>query len=145
MDKLLVVKELSGPIKGVWKLPGGLVDRSEDIYAAAAREVLEETNVTASVKSFVLFRSQHNCQFDVTNLYFVALMKPETKDIKIQPDEIQDAKWMSIEELHDEGCSSMLSEVIPFVKSVIDGTTRGITYEEVTMYRRRMTLYSNKL
>ncbi len=43
--EVLVVQEKSGPLKGkgVWKLPTGLVMQGEDITAAAAREVLEET------------------------------------------------------------------------------------------------------
>lgn len=141
----MVVKELHGPITGIWKLPGGLVDRSEDIFDAAAREVLEETGVIAKVKSFVLFRSQHKCQFDVTNLYFVALMTPETKEIKIQEDEIQDAKWLTIEELKKDTYSPMLAEVIPYVQSVIDGQIQGIGYHDVTLYNRKMIIYSNKL
>lgn len=43
--EVLVVQEKHGPLrgKGVWKLPTGLVMQGEDVTAAAAREVLEET------------------------------------------------------------------------------------------------------
>ena len=43
--EVLVVQEKHGPLRGagVWKLPTGLVMQGEDVTAAAAREVLEET------------------------------------------------------------------------------------------------------
>lgn len=43
--EVLVVQELSGPLKGagIWKMPTGLVSAGEDIHEAAPREVLEET------------------------------------------------------------------------------------------------------
>lgn len=44
-SEVLVVQEKHGPLRatGVWKLPTGLVMQGEDITAAAAREVMEET------------------------------------------------------------------------------------------------------
>ncbi|GMP65018.1 hypothetical protein CsSME_00025996 [Camellia sinensis var. sinensis] len=46
--ELLVVQEKSGKFQGtgVWKIPTGVVDEGEDIFAAAAREVKEETGVS---------------------------------------------------------------------------------------------------
>ncbi|XP_019711282.1 nudix hydrolase 2 isoform X2 [Elaeis guineensis] len=45
--EVLVVQENSGKLhgSGVWKIPTGVVDQGEDIYAAAVREVKEETGI----------------------------------------------------------------------------------------------------
>ena len=43
--EVLVVQELSGPLKGkgIWKMPTGLVTQGENLHEAAPREVFEET------------------------------------------------------------------------------------------------------
>jgi ADP-ribose pyrophosphatase YjhB (NUDIX family) len=48
--KLLLVQEACGPAAaaGMWKIPTGLMERGEDVAAAAAREVLEETGLRVS-------------------------------------------------------------------------------------------------
>ena len=45
---LLVARMTYSPTAGQYSLPGGVVDNGESLAAAAAREVLEETGVTAA-------------------------------------------------------------------------------------------------
>lgn len=47
-NKVLLVKR-SNPPKDVWSLPGGLVDVGETLVQAAARELREETGITANI------------------------------------------------------------------------------------------------
>ncbi|KAI9177829.1 hypothetical protein LWI28_019761 [Acer negundo] len=56
--EVLVVKEKNGIFKdtGVWKLPTGTVDEGEDIWAAAIREVKEETGVDTEFVEILSFR-----------------------------------------------------------------------------------------
>ena len=45
---VLLIKRARPPRQGEWSLPGGLQKLGETVFAAAAREVLEETGVTCT-------------------------------------------------------------------------------------------------
>lgn len=47
--KILLVKRGAEPGKGLWAIPGGTLKLGETLQACAARELLEETGVTAAV------------------------------------------------------------------------------------------------
>ncbi len=49
-----------GPSKGRYMLPGGIVDPGETLDLAVAREVLEETGVTARVLGICGVRSRRD-------------------------------------------------------------------------------------
>jgi len=47
--KVLLARRARPPLDGLWSLPGGLVEAGETMADAAAREVLEETGVSADI------------------------------------------------------------------------------------------------
>ncbi len=47
--KVLVARRGRPPLAGLWSLPGGLVEPGETMADAAAREVFEETGVSAEI------------------------------------------------------------------------------------------------
>jgi ADP-ribose pyrophosphatase YjhB (NUDIX family) len=104
--QVLVVQEAAGPLRGagVWKMPTGLVDCGEDVTAAAAREVAEETGVQATPVAVLALRQAHG--FGVaakSDIFFCVGLKPVNEDaavdaaLKLQADEIEAATWMDLD------------------------------------------------
>ncbi|KOB68699.1 Nudix hydrolase 2 [Operophtera brumata] len=56
----------------------------------------EETGVDAAYLSLITFRHTHNMMFGNSDIYVLLMMKALTNDIIIN--EVQDCKWMDIEE-----------------------------------------------
>jgi len=52
-DRFLLVKRGKEPNKGQWSIPGGAQELGETVFAAARREVLEETGLEVEVCSLV--------------------------------------------------------------------------------------------
>ncbi|OWM80014.1 nudix hydrolase 7-like [Punica granatum] len=102
--EVLVVKETSGKLKGMWKLPTGVVDEGEDVLTAARREVLEETGIETETDSVevLAFRQSHKSFFTKSDLLFVCLLVPTSFEIKKQIAEIEAAQWMPIDAYADQ-------------------------------------------
>ncbi|CAL5442918.1 unnamed protein product [Camellia sinensis] len=98
--EILVVKEKCPcSCSGVWKLPTGYINQSEDIFSGATREVKEETGVDTTFLEMVAFRHAHLVAFEKSDLMFVCMLKPLSFDITIDEKEIEAAKWMSVDEV----------------------------------------------
>ncbi|KAB2606137.1 nudix hydrolase 10-like [Pyrus ussuriensis x Pyrus communis] len=98
--EMLVVQEKSGRFQGtgVWKIPTGVVDEGEDIFAAAVREVKEETGIDAEFLEILAFRQAHKAFFEKSDLFFVCILRPLSFDIQKQELEIEAAKWIPLED-----------------------------------------------
>lgn len=51
--QVLLAKRASEPEKGKWSVPGGLVELSEEVRHAVAREVMEECNLKVKVDQLI--------------------------------------------------------------------------------------------
>ncbi|XP_037089381.1 nudix hydrolase 8-like [Pollicipes pollicipes] len=96
-DQVLVVRE-KYYTQPHWKLPGGFVEPGEDLAAAAVREVLEETGVRAEFDSLLAFRHVHGAAHGCSDLYFICLMRPVSRDISMCTRELAACRWMPIAE-----------------------------------------------
>ncbi|XP_050216094.1 nudix hydrolase 8-like [Mercurialis annua] len=97
--EVLVVKEKCPcTCSDVWKMPTGYIDKSEDLFSGAIREVKEETGVDTTFLKLVAFRHAHLVAFEKSDLLFMCLLKPMSHQISIDENEIQAAEWMPIDE-----------------------------------------------
>lgn len=78
-------------------------DAGEDFSAASVREVVEETGVHSEFKSILGFRQTHNGQFGRSNLYVICLLEAAAARLQVDA-EIQDARWMGLQEFR--ACTS---------------------------------------
>ncbi|CAK0848686.1 unnamed protein product [Prorocentrum cordatum] len=101
-NEVLMVQErlvANAKFQGLWKLPGGLADPGEDLAVAAGREVLEETGIKTEPVGVVSIRHAHGLAFGQGDIYCVLRLRPLSEDIKIDPEEIASARWMSLQEI----------------------------------------------
>jgi ADP-ribose pyrophosphatase YjhB (NUDIX family) len=52
-DMFLIVKRGSKPDKGLWSIPGGIVELGEKVTETAVREVKEETCIDVELKKLI--------------------------------------------------------------------------------------------
>jgi len=114
--ELLVVSEKyqrqnQGPPR--YKLPGGTLNEGEHLASAVEREILEETGIKASFESLVCFRHWHGYRYGKSDIYFVCRLRPLSKTITIQEEEISECQWMPIEDyLNAENVSEFNKEIV---------------------------------
>ncbi|XP_062223686.1 nudix hydrolase 8-like isoform X3 [Phragmites australis] len=115
--EVLVVKERKCTLccSGIWKIPTGFIDKSEDLFSGAIREVKEETGIETSFLDVVAFRHAHQVTFEKSDILFLCTLKPLSFDISIDESEIEAAMWMRVDEFlsqpfhqEDEMCKTMI-------------------------------------
>jgi 8-oxo-dGTP pyrophosphatase MutT (NUDIX family) len=113
--ELLVVREIYG-VAGrppTLKLPGGALHPNEHLAEAVEREVLEETGVRAQFEAIACFRHWHGYRYGKSDIYFVSRLRPLSRDITMQADEIQECLWLPVDEfLEREDISNFNKQIV---------------------------------
>jgi mutator protein MutT len=96
-SKVLLVKRGHEPAKGLWSIPGGLIELGETAEAAVRREVKEETGVDVEVERLldvvdnIVYDDQGRIQFHYVLVEFVA--RPIAAVAKPSSD-ASDVRWV---------------------------------------------------
>lgn len=102
--KFLLVRRANEPGKGLWSVPGGLVEVGEKIRDAAKREVEEETGIKVEVGRLIdvleniVFDEEGRVKFHYILIDFEA--KPISEKLEIiTSSEVLEARWFTPEEM----------------------------------------------
>ncbi|MBI4816022.1 MAG: NUDIX hydrolase [Deltaproteobacteria bacterium] len=117
--KVLLVRRGEPPFQGYWALPGGFVrsgpasdDQGEDVDAAAARELAEETGLATGTvyleQLYTFGRAGRDPRYRVISVAYFALVKPSLAPLVRAGGDASDAAWHSMSET-DEGRSLQLA------------------------------------
>jgi len=84
---------------GTWENSGGAVKAGENSMQAIVRELREETGIFAQPEEFQLVDSgrDKNCHYD----FYCLKRNIPLEQVKLQPGETDDAKWVSLEQVHE--------------------------------------------
>ena len=108
--RVLLVRRGEHPFKGAWALPGGFVrvgdgqhDKGEDLDAAAARELEEETGLSPSdvfLEQLGAFgRAERDPRMRVITVAYYALIRPDLVPIVKAGGDATQVEWHSVEDL----------------------------------------------
>ena len=119
-NKILLVKEGIEDC-GKWNIPAGSAENFEKITDAAIRETFEETGLKVKLTSVLPIGERIINDKTFISVRFVAEII--SGEIKIDDNEIIDAKWFSIEEFEKLGEEDLRSYEFnkQVVKNYIDG------------------------
>jgi 8-oxo-dGTP diphosphatase len=100
-NKFLVIKRKNEPIHpGKWTFPGGIVEQNETDEDALAREVREETGLEIKQVLKKIYDYEYP-RPDGTMTRGVSYSIVPTSEIVTPNNEIEDFKWVTIEEFED--------------------------------------------
>lgn len=107
--RVLLIQRGEPPFEGQWALPGGFVrvsddaDQGEDLDAAAARELAEETGLRPRdvyLRQFRAFgKAGRDPRYRVISVAYYALVSGEKLPRVVAGDDAADARWFSATEL----------------------------------------------
>lgn len=91
------------PSRGRLGLPGGFVDPGEGVEAALAREVAEEVGGSLGPVTFLgSFANRYpfaGVEYHTCDLYFRASLARDPTDLKADPAEVQELRWLRADEV----------------------------------------------
>ena len=96
-DRVLLVRRINEPFRGLWSLPAGFVDAREDPARAAERECLEETGLTVQATRVmdIIAGREHPRGADFIIVYYGLVVRGELR----AADDADQAEWFDLHHL----------------------------------------------
>jgi 8-oxo-dGTP diphosphatase len=109
--RVLLVKRKEHPFKDTWALPGGFVrvgdghkDQGEDLDAAAARELEEETGLKPSMayleQLYTFGKANRDPRMRVITVAYYALVRPDLVPLVRAGGDVAEANWFATRTIH---------------------------------------------
>lgn len=98
--KLLLIQRKNEPFKGMWALPGGFVLDDEDIPAAVARELHEETGVSINYleQLYTFGQPDRDPRFRTVSVCYYGLLNPNNYQIAADTD-AENVAWFDVKKM----------------------------------------------
>ena len=96
-NKVLMVQEAFGDVKGMWNFPAGHLDEGENIFAGAIREAKEETGYDVRLTGFVNVQNSLYDNKHVIHIVFSA--EVIGGEISYDSSEIMNVEFVEIDRL----------------------------------------------
>jgi len=97
-EVLLIKHKKRTPWHGYWILPGGKLENNESLEECVEREIREELGVVCRAKKLLnVFVSSVSARLGVPVVLIFYEVSVDSFDFKLKKDEIEDARWFSVE------------------------------------------------
>jgi mutator protein MutT len=113
--QVLLVRRKKEPDAGKWGFPGGHVEPGETALAAAARELAEETSISATPQRYLtnLDIIEHDSAGTLRFHYLLAVVICRYQTgIPVAADDVSDARWFDVSDVCALKTSSDVQEVL---------------------------------
>jgi 8-oxo-dGTP pyrophosphatase MutT (NUDIX family) len=125
-DQILILKRgKTAPwMPGRYCLPGGKVEKNEDLINAAIRELFEETNIVCAIEGFFI----HNVQYSNGKSKIVFSARINNPIVKLNW-EHEDYAWIDIESIKDY-------DLVPGLKTSLTVIFKHMEFRKLVKWAR---------
>ena len=114
-DKYLLIQRAANPDKGLWSVPGGLIEVGELAADAAKREALEETGLVVEIKERlgVVDKIEHDEAGEVFyHFIIIQYLATPLSGVMTPMDDALDAVWVNREQLKEYNITGSLKDFL---------------------------------
>jgi ADP-ribose pyrophosphatase YjhB (NUDIX family) len=114
-DRILIVRRSRAPARGIYTLPGGVVEAGETLAEAAVREVAEETGLTIEPVALAGHREVIARDGDGRVQRHFVILSFAARWIAGEPvlnDELSEAHWLAPQDLASRETTEGLAEIV---------------------------------
>jgi mutator protein MutT len=114
-SEILIVKRANEPAKGLWSVPGGVVELGEQLHEALKREVREETGLEVDVERLldavdnIVFDEEDRIRYHYVLLDYLCRLRDGALKAA---DDVHEIQWVSLEALQSLPITPTLNRVI---------------------------------
>jgi len=124
-DRVLLVRRRNPPDAGLWGYPGGRVEPGETVFAAAERELAEETGVEGEAREFLTLIDVIRREKGALAHHFVlaAILCARRSGTPTAASDVSEAAWVPLADVLDErlATSARVPEVARLVRERMAG------------------------